>query len=320
VGEPGAILDGGDVTDRGIFGYGGTNGQHHVTIANLIFEDFTVEAVKAGVDWTIVDSEIRSSRVGVRVGSGSVLRRTWIHHNAIYGIVGGPSTDVLIEGNELAFNGGTDDAGGSSGGSKIAGSSAGASHIVWRNNHVHHNIGPGIWSDGNVRFVLYEGNLVEENRGPGIFHEISWDATIRDNVARGNATNAIGRSCWWGSQIHVNTSQNVDIVDNIVRTESGANGICLVDANRPQVSPFPTDLANIDVRGNWITLGGTANAGLVGQAAMGITFDENAYAVPTTTGTYWAWFDGYPITWAEFRARAGEANGILTATVSGPQI
>jgi len=320
VGESGAILDGGDTTDRGILGYGGATGQHDVTIANVIFEDFTVEAIKAGWDWTIADSEFRSSRTGVRINTGTVLRDSSLHHNATYGIVGGPSSDVLIEGNELAFNGGTDDSGGSSGGSKIAGSTAGASHIVWRNNYVHHNAGPGIWSDGNVRYVLYEGNLLVENAGPGIFHEISWDATIRDNVARGNGKDAIGKSCWWGSQIHVNTSQNVRILDNIVRTDTGANGICLVDANRPQVSPFPTDLANIDVRGNSITLAGAANTGLVGQAALDVTFDLNAYAVPDGTGKFWAWYDKYPITWSEFRVRAGESSGTVNAVVSGPQI
>jgi hypothetical protein len=320
IGESGAILDGGDTTDRGIFGYGGATGQHDVTITSVIFEDFTVEAIKAGWDWTIVDSEFRSSHIGVRVGTGTTLRDSSLHHNATYGIVAGPSSDVLIEGNELAFNGGTDDSGGSSGGSKIAGSTAGASHIVWRNNYVHHNLGPGIWSDGNVRYVTYEGNLLVENAGPGIFHEISWDATIRDNVARGNARNAAGKSCWWGSQIHVNTSQNVRILDNIVRTDTGANGICLVDANRPQVSPFPTDLANIEVRGNSIALSGTANTGLVGQAALNIAFDLNAYAVPDGAGKYWAWFDKYPLTWSEFRARAGESSGTVTAVVSGQQI
>src|SRR4029453_1393691 len=72
LGESGVILDGGDTTDRGIFGYGGATGQHDVTITNVIFEDFTVEAIKTGWDWTIADSEFRSSRNGVRINSGTV--------------------------------------------------------------------------------------------------------------------------------------------------------------------------------------------------------------------------------------------------------
>ena len=57
---------------------------------------------------------------------------------------------------------------------------------MWRGNWVHDNIGNGIWSDGNVHDVTYENNLVQDNTGIGIFHEISWDATIRNNVVRNN--------------------------------------------------------------------------------------------------------------------------------------
>ena len=85
---------------------------------------------------------------------------------------------------------------------------------MWRGNWVHHNTGPGIWSDGNVHNVLYEDNVVEGNSGPGILHEISWDATIRNNIVRWNSTEVAGKSCWWGSQIHLNNSQNVRIAGN----------------------------------------------------------------------------------------------------------
>ena len=49
IGEPGAVLSGGGVAGRGIYGYGGATAQHDVRISNLIFEGFTVEAIQGGV-------------------------------------------------------------------------------------------------------------------------------------------------------------------------------------------------------------------------------------------------------------------------------
>ena len=55
-----------------------------------------------------------------------------------------------------------------------------------RDNHVHHNEGPGLWTDIDNIHTLYEGNLVEHNANVGIFHEISYDAVIRNNIVRDN--------------------------------------------------------------------------------------------------------------------------------------
>jgi parallel beta-helix repeat protein len=239
------------------------------------------EAIHAGWNWTIRNNVVARSVVGVVVSVGTVLRGNDILHNAQYGISGGPTSNVLIENNEVAYNNTSDSCGGgcpdNAGGSKIVGSIQGTYGVVWRGNWVHDNTGPGIWSDGNVHNVLYEDNLVEGNSGPGILEEISWHATIRNNVVRGNSTDAVGRSCFWGSQIHLNNTQNVLIVGNTVRSGAGANGICLVDATRPQTSPFSTQLANIDVRNNTINLSGSAMSGLVGNAARNIIIPNGAW-------------------------------------------
>ena len=56
--------------------------------------------------------------------------------------------------------------------------------LVVRRNFVHHNRGPGLWTDiDNVR-TLYEANRVEDNGEAGILHEISYAAVIRNNVVR----------------------------------------------------------------------------------------------------------------------------------------
>jgi hypothetical protein len=51
--------------------------------------------------------------------------------------------------------------------------------VIFRGNHVHDNVGPGLWCDINCRDVVYEDNLVERNHDSGIFHEISYNAVIR---------------------------------------------------------------------------------------------------------------------------------------------
>ena len=192
--------------------------------------------MKAGWNWVIEDNKIGGAPSASGLNQGVVVRGNRIHHNAQYGIVGGPTSNVLIVGNELDHNNTSNSCGGAcaedAGGSKIVGSTPGTYGVVWRGNWVHDNTGNGIWSDGNVHDVLYEDNLVEGNSGTGIFHEISWAATIRGNVVRGNATEAMGKSCWWGAQIHVNNSQGVRIVGNRVRSGAGANGASASSTSR----------------------------------------------------------------------------------------
>src|SRR4051812_44185885 len=160
----------------------------------------------------IEDNEIRGNQVGIDIGSRETIRNNFIHHNRRYGISGGPGDDMLIEGNEVSFNNTShfdpnDDAGGSK---VIGGHQTGVNRLTWRRNYVHDNFGNGIWSDGNLRNVLYEENLVENNTGSGIFHEISWDAVIKNNTLRKNNTAAGGRaqSCWHGGAIDLNNSHN----------------------------------------------------------------------------------------------------------------
>jgi parallel beta-helix repeat protein len=303
-----ATLDGDDVGERGIYGFGGPTGQSNVTIRGLLFEDFTVGAVKAGWGWFVEDSEMRSSTIGIETNTNGVFRRNHIHHNAMYGITGGPASDMLFESNELAFNGGTSDGGGSTGGSKIVGSSAGDFRTTFRGNYVHDNSGPGLWVDGNGHDTLYEANTVVFNRGPGIFHEISWNAVIRDNIVHDNSLEAAGKSCWWGSQIHLNNSQDVEIYGNTVEGGTGENGICLVSSTRDEPSNFPQTLANVSVHDNTITMGGTDETGAVGTVSDGIVFARNTY-LADPAGLHWAWFDRYPLTWAEWQARGMDLTG-----------
>lgn len=314
IGERGTVLNGQGVAAYGLYGFGGETGQKNVTVRGLVLKNFAGDAIKAGWNWVIRKNEVLTSKIGVRVNTGTVLRGNFIHHNRQYGLFAGPSTnDVLIENNELAYNNTSNSCGGAcagdAGGSKIVGSTEGTYGVTWRNNWVHDNTGNGIWSDGNVHNTLYEGNIVERNSDSGIDHEISWDATIRNNVVRNNAQSYLGKSCWYGAQILVNNSQGVQIYDNKVSSKAGANGICLVDATRNNVAPTPTFLADINVHHNIVRVSKSAMTGLVGNAANGVTFDWNTYYVPDFSGKYWAWYDRSPLDWTDFRMRGAEANG-----------
>ena len=313
IGARGAVLDGLGVAPYGIYGFGTETGQNDVRVEGLVIQNVDGPGVKAGWNWRMEGIESRRNEVGVMLNRGSILRGSAIHHNTRYGVLAGPSRGVRIVSNEVAFNNTADFCGGScegdAGGSKIVGSVQGTYGVVWRRNWVHDNTGNGIWSDGNVHDALYEQNVVESNSGSGIFHEISWDATIRKNVVRGNATASIGSSCWWGAQVQVNNSQNVVIVDNDIDARNGANGVCVVDAVRPQTAPFSDRLASVDVTRNTIRIASPGTSGLVGRTARDIRFDRNRYEVADLTGAFWAWLDRYPITWSEFRIRSGETRG-----------
>src|SRR5206468_745400 len=93
---------------------------------------------------------------------------------------------------------------------------AGGAKFCWsrnltiRHNWAHHNAGKGLWTDGNNIGTVYDSNTASDNTDHGIFHEISYDAVIRNNTAQRNGWNGI----------LVSSSPNVEIYGNTV----GSNG------------------------------------------------------------------------------------------------
>ena len=98
IGEPGAVLDGRGIATRGLYGFGGETGQKEVVVRGLVIRNVAGQAIKAGWNWLIEDNEVLTSTVGVALNQGVVVRRNRIHHNAQYGIFGGPTSNVLIVG------------------------------------------------------------------------------------------------------------------------------------------------------------------------------------------------------------------------------
>ncbi len=255
------------------------------------------------------DNESRYNQTGIHVAANNTIRGNYVHHNRQYGIAGGPGDNILIEGNELAWNNTAHyDPNNDAGGSKIVGSTAGTKYLTWRRNYVHDNYGQGIWSDGNLRKVSYEENTIENNGGAGIDHEISWDAVIRNNTLRNNNTleQGQGKSCWSASAIAVNNSQNVEIYGNTVEAV-GSNAICVVNSTRSEPAVFPQSLANISVRGNIIKMRGAVSTGMVGDTQPpNVEFSGNTYYVDSLPR--WAYLRS-GMTQAQWQAAGQDVTG-----------
>ncbi len=160
-----------------------------VTIRGLTVEKYANRAQTGAIvgntttNWLVENNVVqRNHGVGIRVGDGMVVRNNLALHNGQVGI-GGGGTGGLVEGNEIAWNNRAGFAWGwEAGGTKFARTV----DLTVRDNHVHHNGGPGLWTDIENYNTLYEFNRVEDNEGPGIFHEISRNARIRYNTVERN--------------------------------------------------------------------------------------------------------------------------------------
>jgi parallel beta-helix repeat protein len=312
IGEPGAVLDGQNLATKGLYGFPGPTGQRDVVVARLSFKRFRVAAISTGWGWLVLRNNVRTSDFGVLVNSGAILRDNVIHHNRRIGVSGGPVSTIVLDGNHIAFNNTRSyDVAVHAGGIKIIGGAAGSSAIEIYRNWIHDNTGRGLWLDTNVRDVTIGENLIEDNTSHGIFYETSWDGVIRDNRVLNNAAEHAGKSCFWGSQIHVNDSQNVEIDGNEIRSSDGSNGVCAVDIDRTSISS--DKVAGLFVHGNVIRLREPGTTGLVGrpsayQASAKNVFADNTYYVTETGAKSWAW-STYPVGWVSWRDYGNDLNG-----------
>jgi parallel beta-helix repeat protein len=155
---------------------------------------------------------------------------------------------------------------------------------------VHDNNGPGLWSDISSANLDYEGNSVMNNLGAGIIHEISFQATIRNNTIGGNRDTSRG---WvWGAQILVQNSQSVEVYGNVV--EVGApdgDGIVIVQQNRGT----PYSSKNNYIHHNTVIYGGgNGISGVTGDYDLPTLlqtnrFDFNSYQSSEIDGLHWTW-------------------------------
>jgi len=271
-----------------------------------------------GRGWRVENSELRlNSGAGVSVGPDGVVTNCNIHHNGQIGVTADGS-NILIAANEIwANNTQGFDMAWDAGGLKITESS----NIILRENHVHHNDGPGLWCDERCVNVLFEGNTVEFNRGAGIFFELSSQAVIRGNRLREN--NQAGASWFWGAEIQIAASELAEIDDNRLIVREGGRAIMLIDQNRWKVGGGYYKTQGNRVHRNQINflgagaMGGVSvsdrwaeNFAMIGRG--GNVFDRNIYLFRGRTAPTFVW-DLVQTDFAGFRRQGQEANGVLLA-------
>jgi parallel beta-helix repeat protein len=238
---------------------------------------------------------------GIGMDSNTAARNNYVHHNCGFGFVGA-GIGVVVESNEISYNnimaGKTDAVCGydhywGAGGSKWVYTT----NLIVRGNFAHHNHGPGLWTDINNIYTLYENNIAEDNFRSGIYHEISYDAIIRNNTLRRNGTEHAYP--WWttGGGIEVTSSRNVEIYGNTL--EHNWQGITALDDHRGTGIHGPWTLINLNVHDNTVISGIIAAGGgrtgvadSAGTAAFSSTannrFQRNSYVLGTTL-RYFIW-------------------------------
>jgi hypothetical protein len=254
----------------------------NVLINNVTIEKYATSPQKGAIQaeqattWTIENCAVRlNSAAGITVGLGTRIRRCKIHDNGQIGVTGS-GRDIRVEDSQIWTNNIRGfDPGWEAGGVKISFGDG----SVFRGNHIHDNLGPGLWCDGDCRNTDYDSNIVERNHGAGIFHEISYAARIRNNVVRHNGITE--REWVWGSEILIAGSQDVEVSGNTVTVSPDKCAIMLVDQgrdDRPKGRQGPLyKTQNNNVHDNDITFEGIACAG----GASDVEPDHESYAIIT---------------------------------------
>jgi hypothetical protein len=250
-----------------------------ILIKNIIIEKYASVGQKGAIQaqdangWVVENCELRlNSAAGIAVGSGTRIRDCDIHHNGQIGITG-VGHDVVIERNRVFENNTREfNPNWEAGGVKLAVSS----NVVMRDNLVYNNRGPGLWCDIECRDVLYESNIAEGNSEAGIFHEISFAAVIRNNKLRHNG---LGKGGFWGNNLLIAASQDVEIYGNELIVSAGKCGVILVDQGRRTKSGELYKTRNNHIHDNDMTFEGTVCAGAASDVGP-----DNANADVIETG------------------------------------
>jgi hypothetical protein len=293
-----------------------------VLIRNLIIEKYASVGQKGAVQaqdangWVLENCELRlNSAAGIAAGSGTRIRDCDIHHNGQIGITG-VGHDVVIERNRVFENNTREfNPNWEAGGVKLAVSS----NVVMRDNLVYNNRGPGLWCDIECRDVLYEGNIVEGNREAGIFHEISFSAVIRNNKVRHNG---LGKGGFWGNNVLIAASQDVDVYGNELIVNAGKCGIILVDQGRRTKSGALYKTRDNHIHDNDMTFEGAVCAGAASDVGPDNTnadvietgnnrFDRNVYRISRVSAPVrFAWGRAV-LDWDQLRHAGLEHHGSL---------
>ena len=321
------------------FAWGPAN---NVTIQGLTMEKFavpiqrgaiaggTTASTTKGVDWRVQDNEIRLNHGnGVGINFGWQVLNNYIHNNGDLGIGGGLSTTVpsrvLIQGNELAFNNYAHVSPHFGAGGADLTATYG---VVFRGNYSHNNEGSGLWMDLANYYALYDNNTVEDNTEQGIFHEISYNATVRNNKLLRNGYIHPNWKFWlFGANLLSSTSQNLEAYCNRVEVSAeGGNGINMVGQPHPNPGIASNVSKNNHFHHNTVVFDG--NSGITGAARGSTTdiccvdfystnrFDYNTYHLPDLSRKAFYWNDAFN-TFSQFQAAGQDTHGSADTNYTG---
>ncbi len=326
-GEFGAILDGtgwssSDV-DAAVF-RAVNNGVTGVTIRNLTLRQgpsYGVNAYLTATNWTVEFNEIHNFRNGVSVGRNGIIRKNVIHHNAgVFndpdparrggGIVLNCADGTQILDNEIHNNGQEQ---------KVIYGTTNEPNQKYtiKDNFVHHNIGAGIWFDGDGAGSLVENNTVEDNAAAGIVLEATNGVTVQKNFVRRNGEEGI----------LVTISKNNAVTGNVLEGNRFGIGLYIDFASLPPNSPnlpWTQDLANNTISGNTVHIPAGANHGgmmtILPRGGDGSPYStntkknvwaNNTYVAPTNTANWFLW-NNVAIPWPQWLAVPQDTGSTLT--------
>jgi parallel beta-helix repeat protein len=172
----------------------------------------------------------------IQPGPNGVVSGSFLHHNGRNGLGCGECDNILVEDNEIAFNGSEEHLGDGSAGIKSV-----ANFVTIRRNEIHDNLGNGIWFDVDARSQLIEHNHVYRNTRKGIFFEISDGGIVRYNTVQRNNCAVVISGCTplhdASGGIATNSSRNIEIYGNVLGGNAEA-GINFRDDSRAYAPPF----------------------------------------------------------------------------------
>lgn len=309
----------GRTVERGLADRAFDGSASNVRIRNLVIEKYATRFQEGAIHgnesdgWIVEDNVVRLNHgVGIMIGNRMQVLANKIVSNGQLGL-GGIGDDVLVEGNELAYN---NYAGVSTGWEAGATKFVKTRNLIVRRNHVHNNYGKALWTDIDNIYTLYEENVVEDNGHQGIFHEISYDAIIRNNTIR---RNGFERADSWvrAAGIFIANSPNVEIYGNIL--EDNYHGITGVQQPRGEGRHGPYLLRNLWVHDNEVRMSRGLNGVArddgdedVFSATGNNRFDRNTYIVSDTDKSWFAWDNGGR-SWDSWRAYNHDVNGKITS-------
>jgi len=286
----------------------GISGGSGVEIRSLTVEKFgngvQTGAVSAGVNWVITGVDVRLNHGGgVRMGPGTIVRNSFIHHNGELGIAGGQADcsrakGIVLENSELSYN---NTAGYNWGWEAGATKWVHTDGLIVRNNYVHDNYGNGLWTDGFNINTVYEGNVVEDNYGAGIMHELGYAAVIRNNQIRGNAFAHPYAAQGYRSGIFIAEARDVEVYGNTV--ENNAGGIVALQQDRIGdrcAIGLNNEITNLFVHDNTIVEATGLAAGLrvtisdpSYYTSKNNRWEENIYHLDDLNAARFLWQSGY---------------------------